>query len=192
VGNRTTSPLPSEGELIKIAEELLGESTPISLAEIGEAALLDRIDTKYVLPLEYLPRLLAETLDQYRVLSVGGVRLSPYLTQYFDTPEYRLYHAHHSGRTPRYKVRTRRYESTGAEFLEVKRRSPGGRTQKARIPLAEEKGQLMDRLGEENLLAVADWVPTDRLRPTIDVRYTRITLVGQRLTERATIDVFLR
>ena len=66
---------------------------------------MDRVDTKFLLPAVSAPGILASLADGYRVLEVSERRLSRYSTRYFDTPDLRLYHAHHAGRGRRYKVR---------------------------------------------------------------------------------------
>jgi hypothetical protein len=44
----------------------------------------------------------------------------PYLTLYFDTESFDNYIAHHNGKRPRFKIRMRKYVSSGFSFLEVK------------------------------------------------------------------------
>ncbi|MBK8341295.1 MAG: VTC domain-containing protein [Flavobacteriales bacterium] len=80
-------------------------------------------------------------IPHYRLLEVDGVRGAEYRSLYFDSPALRHYLDHHNGRTLRSKVRFREYVGSGLCFLEVKRKTGTGRTDKARrredaIPLA--------------------------------------------------------
>ncbi|XQF91528.1 VTC domain-containing protein (plasmid) [Pseudoalteromonas espejiana] len=59
---------------------------------------MNRVDSKFMLPLSFLPELLTHIQGQYRVLDIQGKRLFSYYNQYFDTPELDLYKAHHNGK----------------------------------------------------------------------------------------------
>ena len=165
------------------------ELEPVALAELGAAALLERHDTKYLLPAAELPALLRLCAGQYRALEVGGVRLPRYHTVYLDTPDLALYHAHHAGRLPRVKARVRSYVDAGTHFLEVKRKANTGRTSKLRAVLRTPADALADPAARA-LLAAAGLDPR-RLRETASVRYRRLTLVARGRAERVTIDVGL-
>jgi hypothetical protein len=165
----------------------------VPLAEVAAAALMDRVDTKFLLPAARVPELLRALAPDYRVLDVRGRRLARYRTDYFDTPDLALYHAHHAGRVPRWKVRVRAYVDDGTRFLEVKRRGHGGRTAKARIPLARREAP------DELPAAALDAPPLRALAPptagplclTATVTCRRVTLVRDDLAERVTIDLAL-
>lgn len=176
-------------EASRIAE-VIGSFAPISLTELGSDSLLDRVDRKYILPLRAVPDILAGLGGAYRVLEVAGERISTYSTRYFDTPSFRLYHDHHAGRFPRFKVRLRRYGSTGEEYLEVKRRTRGGRTQKERFSLRSGTDPMVV-LAEANPFSLSDTVPLRDLRPVLNVAYRRITLTGRDGLERVTVDLGL-
>src|SRR5262245_48399908 len=115
--------------------ELAQRFEPLSLDQVGSATLLDRVDTKFLVPLSAVPQLIDGLADQYRALQVNGTRLGRYSTRYFDTPELALYHAHHAGRLPRYKVRVRSYLESREQYLEVKLKNNKGRTLKDRTTL---------------------------------------------------------
>jgi len=168
--------------------EILSRMPPILLEELEASALLDRIDSKFVVPASMVAGILERTAQAYRILDVDGSRLSPYRTDYLDTAERRLYHAHHSGRMPRHKVRIRTYLAGGTSFLEVKRRSHGGRTQKARLPFSGDVARVEDMLREADLLGVASAVPLDRLETSLRVDYWRVTMVSPGVPERVTVD----
>lgn len=161
---------------------------PISLQEVAGAALMDRQETKYLLPAAALPALLTSLAPDYRVLTMQGQTVLPYRSLYLDTPDFDLYHAHHNGRSRRYKVRFRSYMQTGTTFLEVKERQANGRTLKTRTGVAGP--QLPPYPAGAALL---EGVPTQNqaLEPKLWVHYRRITLVGRGRPERVTIDLDL-
>ncbi len=64
--------------------------------------LMDRTDSKFVLPIGRLSVLLAGTSTDYRVLEIAGKRLMTYKTLYYDTPDLQLYHRHHAGHLNRH------------------------------------------------------------------------------------------
>lgn len=186
--------MPNDGssdEPLKGVGRIVDSFESIPLAEMRSPLLFDRIDSTYVVPVRHLPDLLTETHGDYRVMEVDGVRQGWYSDEYFDTSELRLYHTHHAGRTPRFRVRMRRYETTGHRFLEVIRGERGGRTQSARIPWPDETIDILPRLLAENLLGVGSAIPVSRLEPVLSVDYRRVTLVGKTHTERVSVDVMM-
>lgn len=165
---------------------------PISLGEIGRAALLDRTDTKFTVPAARAADLIRQCAGAYRVLDVAGVRLNRYQTVYYDTTELAFYHAHHSGRYPRYKVRVRSYEDTGIRFAEIKRKTNTARTVKSRAEVANEFTRPIDALWSviEPEQEVAEMF--DLLRETATISFRRLTLVHRVNAERVTFDTMLR
>lgn len=163
---------------------------PISLKEMDAVALLSRTDTKYLLRIEQLNEALPLLSQHYRALEVEGVRLSPYHTLYFDTPEFELYRWHHSGGRNRYKVRSRRYVQTNASFFELKHKVNRFQTVKERIPTHD----LVTRLTPEAARFLRERLPsgTERLQPKLWNLYGRITLVNRFVEERVTLDLDMR
>jgi hypothetical protein len=145
----------------------------VSLGDLGAAALMDRVDRKYMLAADLVPDLLAELAGDYRVLEIEGRRLSHYVTRYFDTPDLALYLAHHNDRAPRFKVRVRTYEGAPASYLEVKCKTAAGRTLKERVLLEDEDAAF------------------DGLAEAVRVEYRRLTLVRRDGAERITLDLML-
>jgi len=162
---------------------------PISLAEMDGVALLDRMDTKFVLTTGQMWDALANLRDDYRMLDVDGVRLNHYRTLYFDTPGFALYLAHVNRRPERYKVRSREYVDTGLAFFEVKHRTRKDRTRKDRLRTPEQ----VVRLSPE----ISGWLgqvsPVDgvTLEPRLWNSFARMTLVNLRCCERVTLDLGL-
>ena len=184
-----------------IADEVLlnlaDTFAPVTLAELGAARLMNRTDTKFILPAGQLPELLQTLKQDYRWLEADGYRVCPYETMYFDTEDLRFYHDHRIGRPSRFKVRQRRYVQSGLAFTEVKWKTPQRRTVKGRIPCRAEQSPDFT-LDEASVSFVRQQISrADRspdaasLRPVLWVGYTRITLVHRVSAERLTFDLDL-
>jgi hypothetical protein len=167
------------------------EFESISLDQLGEAALMDRIDTKFLLPVAALGGVLERLGGRYRALEVNGRRLSRYNTRYFDTRDLKLYHDHHAGRAHRHKVRVRSYVDSETRFLEVKLKTNKSRTLKARRSLAQDTLSPMERLSAERFLGFAPSVSAADLAESVVVDYSRLTLVRDDAPERITLDLML-
>jgi hypothetical protein len=162
---------------------------PISLEEMENLALLNRIDTKYILPLNQLFPILSDLRQDYRVLDIKGQRVSHYRTLYFDTPFFDLFHMHVNGRAERYKVRCREYVDTRLSFLEVKHRTRKDRTIKER--LSTRQPLLMMTPNAEIWLSKVYPFDSGALCPTLWNTFSRITLASKQSFERVTIDTDL-
>jgi hypothetical protein len=170
-------------------ESLAADFTPISLSQMDAVALLDRVDTKFVLTTPQMRTALAQIQPDYWMLSVGGQRLNRYRTLYFDTPDFALYHAHVNERPERYKVRSREYVDSHLAFMEVKHRTRKARTIKDRIPTA---GQVMQITPEmEGWLRLVSPLAGVALEPKLWNTFTRLTLVNKQCPERLTLDIDL-
>ncbi|HEY1012823.1 MAG TPA: polyphosphate polymerase domain-containing protein [Herpetosiphonaceae bacterium] len=167
----------------------LGGFAPISLAEMDAVALLNRTDSKYVLPAALLAAILPRLLGDYRVLELEGRRAHRYHTLYFDTADFELYRQHHAGRRVRYKVRSRAYLDSGRAFLEIKQKTSAERTVKQRLATAG----LLAAFDEQAAGFVARHAPLDPrdLAPRLWNDFSRITLVSLGAGERVTLDLGL-
>jgi hypothetical protein len=96
------------------------------------AALLTRVDRKYVVPVATFERLVHALDDSWTALEIDDRRLFGYSSVYFDTDDFVTYRAHLQGRRRRYKVRVRRYIDSDDCMLEVKRKGMRGVTVKER------------------------------------------------------------
>jgi VTC domain len=165
--------------------QALSHFAPVALADMQHAALMDRCESKYLLPLAVLPALLTALSAQYRVLTIDDETLFAYRSLYLDTPGFDFYYAHHNGRARRYKVRFRSYVQTQLTFLEVKERSANGRTVKTRASVPQPDFPL-----PQEGSALVGQVPTrdQDLEPKLWVNYQRVTLVGIGRPERVTLD----
>lgn len=167
--------------------QFLNDYTGHQLSDLKNAALMDRVDTKFMLPISHLSLILKALLPHYSILDIGGRRIFTYHNTYFDTPTYSFYHMHHQGKLNRYKVRHRYYADTQTGFLEVKLKNNKGRTIKTRMKKNEALLDpsctrfLASHLGEQfQLLQVAQ-----------KGSYQRIALANEESGERLTLDLNL-
>lgn len=168
-------------------EDVIGKFSTISLEEMDNVKLMNRIDTKHVFHVGQLGAVLEQASDLYRVLSINERTIFRYNSLYYDTPGLRTYLEHHNGIRPRFKVRFREYEDTGGIYLEVKRKIANDRTRKSRIKVAE----IEQELSEKSAAFIAERSPLDpdQLQPSLWTIFRRVTLVGKNAPERITIDI---
>lgn len=171
----------------QLPNTLLSQFEPVGLADLGDADLLERVDTKYMLDHEQLLTALAHLSGDYRILRVNGQALNPYQTLYFDTPEFELYQQHHNGWGDRYKIRARRYVNSSQTFLEVKHRTNRSRTIKLRMPIP----YIMTHFDPLTEAFVEQNTPfdSDEFEPKLWNEYHRLTLVSKTRPERVTVDL---
>ncbi len=149
-----------------------------SLDDQAGAALMDRIDTKYVLPIDALGEIVSTLIEDYTVLQTGDTRVFTYENTYFDTANWRHYLEHHNGKLNRRKYRYRRYRDTDSAFVELKQKTNTGRTLKHRAPCP----------GSE----AASLIDLAQLLPRLYVNYQRLTFYASTTRERLTVDLDLR
>jgi hypothetical protein len=162
---------------------------PISLEEMDNVRLMNRVDVKYTFREDRLISFLEKLKENYRVLEVNGCRSSRYESLYFDTPQFDLYHQHHSGRMNRYKIRVRKYVESNLHFFEIKFKNNKGRTLKNRIRQQQVIESIEGKAGE--FLLKHTNLQQEKLEPKLWVNYTRITLVHRTIAERVTLDLNL-
>jgi hypothetical protein len=170
---------------------LVVESFPaVGLEQLDAgAALRDRVDVKYVVPLAAFAALADRLLATHAALEIDGRRAFAYRSTYFDTPELGAFRAHMQQRRRRYKCRSREYLDTGAYAFEVKLKGLRGRTVKHRM---DHDGHELSDAAIAFLRDCLDRAygrpPDYGLRPALDVAYTRVTLAVPELGERVTCD----
>jgi len=170
-------------------EQVIQRYQPISLAEMDGVKLQDRVDTKYVFGEHELPAVLEAMLPHYRLLEVDGVRGTAYRSLYYDTTDLKHYQDHHNRRTFRSKVRFREYIGSDLVFLEVKRKTGRGRTDKKRIRVDAIPDQLSPE--QQAFVAKASKSPAP-LQASVWNYFTRYTFVNRTTPERLTMDIGLR
>lgn len=168
---------------------IIASFDPISLSEMDGVKLLARTDTKYAFREADLPKYLDALMPEYRLLEVDGARGVSYRSLYFDTPELKHFIDHHNGRVFRSKTRFREYIGSGLNFLEVKRKTGRGGTDKVRRKVAG----IPEKLSAEQQAFVTEASGcADPMVPVLWNHFTRLTLVHRTRPERLTIDRGLR
>lgn len=170
---------------------------PISLAALNaKAAMLERLDNKYVVREEVLRQALPQLAEHFDVLEIDGRRAFTYETCYFDDEDRHCYFDHHQGRRRRCKVRVRRYTDAQLCFVEVKLKDKRGITVKKRLDYTVAKYGTLDAAAlahvDESYRSLYGEPFCLALGPVIDMQYRRITLVARDGGERMTIDCDLR
>lgn len=158
----------------------------ISLSQMDGIKLMNRMDRKFIIPLDLLPHLLERLTTDYDIQEIENKRSFEYATLYFDTPDYEMYKAHQNGKLNRLKVRTREYIDSNLCFLEIKKKSNKGMTRKIRVA-----NSVPDSIKEGNsplFLSSNSPYCSDLLEAKLWSLYRRITLVNKARTERLTID----
>ena len=174
----------------------LDQLAPITLEEmVDEAALMTRVDRKYLLPLPALAEVIDAT-TQARVLTIDGLRSFAYRSDYLDTGDLASFHAAGRRRRRRWKVRGRTYLDSGTSWLEVKTRGPRGTTVKARVqhqPVADGLTAEGERFVVDTLASIGATLDPSELAPALVTRYRRSTLYlpEEQRPARATVDVDL-
>jgi len=163
---------------------------------VAEAALMTRVDRKYVVTRDAAARVVG-TLDAgIRVLDMDGMRAFRYESVYFDTPDLLSFRMAAQPRRRRFKLRTRTYLDTRNAFLEVKTRGARSATVKDRIAydtgdrrlLTEEaRGYAADALDAIGVSAGR----ADDLGVRLTTLYRRATFISPDGSARSTVDTDL-
>ena len=177
---------------------LISKFTPISLSEMESVKLMNRIDTKYAVPMSVLPAILEAAKEDYFAQEIDGKRIATYDTLYYDTETLDMYMRHHDRQLVRQKIRVRQYVESNLTFLEIKRKNNKGRTKKKRIavPGFDISGETFgeskrERWSVEDFIAAKSRYIWSELSPHLSTQFHRITLVNKAKTERLTIDMDL-
>ena len=173
----------------EVLNTILSEYTPISLEEMMNVRLMNRIDTKHTAPIALLPAFLKKLTHEYDVQEINGSRIDLYRTMYLDTSDRDMYLTHHNERAAREKIRVRDYFNSQSTFLEVKDKNNKGRTKKTRMSLPEKESYRQKDV--ETFLDAHSRYPLSALSPQLENTFNRITLVNKKKTERLTIDLNL-
>lgn len=179
-------------------KQIIDSFSPIGLSEMESVKLMNRIDTKYAVPISVLPAILQAAKPNYYAQAIDGQRIATYDTMYYDTDTLDMYLRHHDKQLVRQKIRVRQYVDSNLTFLEIKRKNNKGRTKKKRISVpdfnisGETHGQSKRaEWSVEDFIAAKSRYRWDELIPCLSTRFHRITLVNKAKTERLTIDLDL-
>ena len=166
----------------------------ITLDQMRDVKLMNRIDTKYVLSYgEVLKFIETSAQNNYFVQVIDGVRACRYMTLYYDTADREMFVVHHNRKLSRQKLRTRTYVESGISFFEIKDKSNRGRTKKRRVEIDSSAFESFARSEQAcTLLNEYSHYNANEVAPALTTHFTRITLVNPTLLERITIDLELR
>lgn len=170
-------------------DKLLSRLPDISLEEMKDVKLMNRIDTKYLVSIGQLCKVLECCADDYYAQMVAGKKMATYDTVYLDSMDMAMYTAHETQRLVREKIRMRTYTDTNETFLEIKRKNNHGRTMKKRIKI---RGSNYRSHEAREFLTQRSSFTSDKLLPMLETHFDRITLVNHAKTERLTIDINLQ
>lgn len=167
--------------------DIVNSMKPISLDEMKDVRLMNRVDTKYLVTSNQLLLILQGIHEGYYSQESNGKRLSAYDTVYYDTPDLTMYMIHHNRHLVRDKVRVRTYLDSELTFCEVKHKTNKGRTKKKRIQIPRGTNVVEDP-ETVAFLEERQPYPVSTLHPSLETVFDRITLVNEGKTERLTID----
>jgi hypothetical protein len=168
---------------LQTVRSMVSQFSPISLDQMDAVKLMDRIDMKFILPFDQFTGLLPHLAQNYNVLTIEGNQVFSYQTDYYDTPDLKMFYDHHNGRLTRFKIRHREYVESCLSFLEVKFRTNKGRIQKERIKYQNRDDQSFAGFIEKH----TPYHP-DKLACTVINHFNRFTLVDHKMKERVTAD----
>jgi hypothetical protein len=170
-------------------KDIIKEFETISLEEVNlKAALLERVDTKYVLSFSTLKSVLEDCKESYKILKINDCLINRYETIYFDTDDLHYYHQHQAGRLNRVKVRLRKYIESEACYLEVKKKTNKGISIKLRTSVNTDEAYQLNFLDKPIFASIRHLIK-DNLVVSLQNAYSRITLVDKYSPERITIDL---
>jgi hypothetical protein len=171
---------------------MLEKMQTITLREMENIRLMNRMDSKFVAPVSLLPQLLEDMLPLFRVQINNGICIASYCTQYLDTPDLKMYLMHQNGKLNRQKIRIRSYVDSNFSFMEVKNKNNKGRTDKKRVPVGlSHLTSIRDLKDEKQFLEENALFDTQILAPSLANHFKRTTFVNHSATERMTIDTHL-
>lgn len=172
--------------LLNQIDSKLSALDPITLEEMSDIRLMNRIDTKFLVNVEKLPALLEMAKADYYVQQIGDLRKAFYRTLYYDTPEATMYVVHQAGKLNRQKIRVREYVESNLMFLEVKTKNNKGRTSKKRITITDEN--VLQNQEAVTFLDEKSKFKMNEIAFRLRNNFFRITLVNKEKSERLTID----
>ena len=184
-------------------EHIIRSFEPIGLAQMESVKLMNRIDTKFAVPMSVLPAILEAAQADYYAQEIDGKRIATYDTMYYDTDSLDMYVRHHDRQLVRQKIRVRQYVDSHLTFLEIKRKNNKGRTKKKRIIVpgfditADTPSVLKHKRREDEAVTVQSFIDSksryewSEISPHLWTKFHRITLVNKAMTERLTIDMDL-
>lgn len=160
----------------------------VTLADLDNVKLMNRMDRKFCLPIARLPLLLNSIKNDYSVLEINNETIFAYDNTYFDTADNRMFINHQNGKRNRFKIRVRRYVQSDINFLEIKFKNNKGRTIKERV----EREDFDSRFSPEELMFIEQSSPYTghQLEAKLRSSFNRFTLVDHEFSQRITVDLY--
>ncbi len=171
-------------------EKILETVESISLDEMDNVKLMDRMDIKFIFTADKLPGLLRKATDYYKVLTINNKRLFTYSSKYLDTPDCQMYLEHHNRNLNRFKIRFREYVDSDTRFLEIKFKNNKGRTNKIRIKRKKIEEDILKK--SKQFINTNTPYNSEELETKLWNKFSRLTLVQKEMNERITIDLNLQ
>lgn len=162
-------------------------SVKLSDIQSGNAGLMKRQETKFILTQDQLLTCLEMFKNDFSVLVINENCTHRYNTRYYDTEDLQSYNDHHRGKNVRFKIRKRKYISNGESFFEIKLRSNKKSINKYRIPSNFEENEI----NETEQQYIKSYLPTFEKRLynfILQNDYTRIVLINKGKNLRITFD----
>lgn len=158
----------------------------IGLEEFGDNRFTERIDRKFPISISEISAVIEGLEDDYDLITPADQEISTIESHYFDTPDYAYFKAHHRGRGRRHKVRFRVYPQTQSAFLEVKRKTPKGKTLKRRIKSGFGHSILNgDHRGFLTKIGISE---SHYIMPVVEISYKRLSFISKDQSERFSVD----
>ena len=167
--------------------DAISKYTKHDLSDLKNSELMDRVDSKFLLPVDTLSHILASCNNFYSVLTIDDVNLFQYNNIYFDTANLDFYRSHHNRKLNRYKVRHRNYADVGSSFLEVKFKNNKGRTIKTRCASDDKPSAAL--ISNARFLDSNGIEQSNSLIASQSCNYQRISLANDAQHERLTLDL---
>ncbi|MCJ8311897.1 MAG: polyphosphate polymerase domain-containing protein [Saccharospirillaceae bacterium] len=160
-----------------------------SLSDLKKAELMDRVDTKFIVPIHLLDYIFDKINRNYTVLEINSKRIFEYQNTYYDTKDFIFYRNHHNGKLNRFKVRCRNYVDSDLSFLEVKFKNNKKRTYKTRIKVDHHPNEIIQK--SKDFLNNAGITDGHKLVIVQKSGYHRIAFADEQNAERLTLDLNL-
>jgi hypothetical protein len=173
-----------------IISDRINKFQPFSLDKLERMNLVRRYDTKFIMNIQNIDKLLNELIDDYKILEINHNRIFKYENFYFDTPDLYFYRMHHNNIRKRYKIRMRRYQDMNKAYFEIKIKNNTGQTSKIRNLTSYESMPVIEDY--EDLITDTMNMYPKNLKQLLNISYDRISLINDETNEKITIDTQLQ
>ena len=168
-------------------EQTIKRFSTHDLSGLVNSSLMDRVDSKFLLPTSALLQVLNSCNAFYSLLKIEKATIFQYDNIYFDTNLLDFYNNHHNRKLNRHKVRHRHYADVGTSYLEVKFKNNKGRTIKNRC--IADRDPSIALTANYPFLANHGIDPKAQLISALACNYQRISLANDNEKERLTLDL---